>query len=162
MYLIETLHWCTYVLCMYPCEFLVHHACLHVMDQEITLLHLVMSKMARNRINRCSVTNYDDYYYSNWKDQFRSLESAARRQYVLTDWLMPAYMAVRRSSTWISNNRTNTNENKRNPKDYNGVCVKQEPLPPYYIRLVVVGGWCWFGMREKYCWLINWQISKRT
>ena len=107
------------------------------------------------------VTNYDDdYYYSNWKDQFRSLESAARRQYVLTDWLMPAYMAVRRSSTWISNNRTNTNENKRNPKDYNGVCVKQQPPPFYYICLVMVGGWCWFGMREKYCWLINWQISQ--
>ena len=24
----------------------------------------------------------------------------------------------------------------------------------HFVRLVVAGGWCWFVMREKYCWLV--------
>jgi len=26
---------------------------------------------------------------------------------------------------------------------------------------LVAGGWCWFNMREQYCWLVGWQ-AKRT
>jgi len=26
---------------------------------------------------------------------------------------------------------------------------------------LVAGGWCWFSMREQYCWLVGWQ-AKRT
>jgi len=26
---------------------------------------------------------------------------------------------------------------------------------------LVAGGWCWFSMKEQYCWLVGWQ-AKRT
>ena len=25
---------------------------------------------------------------------------------------------------------------------------------------LVVGGWCWFSIREQYCWLVGWQAER--
>ena len=30
-----------------------------------------------------------------------------------------------------------------------------------YVLLAAAGGWCWFGVREKYCWLAD-EAASRT